>query len=408
MLICSEERVENKIKTFSKFGDTGFGGITRFSLSKEAIKAREEFEKRMRALGANIERDDIGNIYATISGTKEDLPRIVMGSHCDSVKNGGNYDGILGVIGTMEVIETIILEKIQHKHPITAMIWTNEEGALYPPAMMSSGIVCGKFNKEKMLNSKNYKGKTFGEALKESGYIGDEKNRLNERDYMAMLELHIEQGPILEDENKEIGIVEGVVGMVNYKITALGKSDHAGTTPMKNRKDALLAATSIIRYLHEEFDKLDEDLVYTTGEIICQPNIHTIIPNLVEFSLDARHKDKEVIQKVIEVIKTMPKEFDGCKVEYKEEWSRNTVDFDINLIKLVQKSTDEYGYRSKNMYSGAGHDAQYVAEIIPTTMIFVPSKNGRSHCEEEFTALEDCVKGINVLLKTVLNIDKSL
>ncbi|MBU3161321.1 Zn-dependent hydrolase [Clostridium frigoris] len=406
MLICNKDRVQNKIETFATFGDAGHGGITRFSLSEEAIKARAEFVKRMEAVGVVTVTDDMANMYATLPGTEANLQRIVMASHCDSVRNGGNYDGILGVITALEVVETIAIEKIPHRHPITAMIWTNEEGSLYAPAMMSSGVVCGKFEKDKMLESKSPKGKTFGEALVESGYIGDAANRLNPKDYMAMLELHIEQGPVLEVEKKQIGVVEGVVGMINYRIRTYGQADHAGTTPMPYRKDALLAAASVLKYLHAELDKLDSKLVYTTGEIICHPCVHTVIPDLVDFSLDARHQDPEVIKQVVEIIKNMPKVFDKCEVKYQEAWARDTIEFNEELVGLVQKSADEYGYTSKKMYSGAGHDAQYVASIIPTTMIFVPSKNGHSHCEPEFTSLEECFSGINVALQTVLEIDK--
>lgn len=406
MLTCNKDRVKNKIETFAKFGDAGHGGITRFSLSKEDFQAREEFSKRMKDIGAEVVTDDLANMYATLPGSEEGLPRIVIASHSDSVRNGGNYDGILGVITGMEVLETIAAEKIPHRHPITAMIWTNEEGSLYPPAMMCSGVVCGKFDKAKMLASKSPEGKTFGEALKESNYMGDESNRLNPKDYKAMLELHIEQGPVLEAEQVQIGVVEGVVGMVNYRIRTYGQSDHAGTTPMPYRRDALLAAASAIKYLHAELDKLDSDLVYTTGEILCHPCIHTVIPDYVDFSLDARHKDPEVIKQVVEVIQNMPKEFDQCEVKYEEAWARKTVEFNEDLVDLVEKSADAYGYTSKKMYSGAGHDAQYVVDMMPTTMIFVPSKDGHSHCEQEFTSVEECWQGTNVALQTVLAIDK--
>ncbi|MBI6873183.1 Zn-dependent hydrolase [Clostridium aciditolerans] len=405
MFTCDKERLEDKILTFSKFGDAGHGGITRFSLSPEALQARAEFRKRMEAVGAEIKTDDMANMYATIKGS-EDLPAIAMASHVDSVRNGGNYDGVLGVLTAMEVVETIATQKIPHRHPITAMIWTNEEGSLYPPAMMSSGVVCGKFDKEKMLASKSPKGKTFGEALKESGYEGDQANRLNPKDYVAMLELHIEQGPVLEAEKKDIGVVQGVLGMVNYRIRTYGQSDHAGTTPMKYRQDALLAAASAIKYLHEELDKLDSNLVYTTGEIVCHPCVHTVIPDFVDFSLDARHQDPEVIKQVVKVIENIPKELDKCRVEYELQWARNTIQFNKELVGLVKKNAEAYGYSNMDIYSGAGHDAQFVAEMLPTTMIFVPSKDGHSHCEPEFTPVENCWKGANVLLQTVLNVDK--
>ena len=167
MLTCDKERMADKIATFSKFGDAGHGGITRYSLSPEDHQARDEFVKRMKAIGATIETDDMANVYATIPGSVAGLKRIIMASHCDSVKNGGNYDGILGVLTAMEVLETIVTNKIQHKHPLTAMIWTNEEGSLYPPAMMSSGVITGKFDKTTMLASKSVlePTKTFGQAL---------------------------------------------------------------------------------------------------------------------------------------------------------------------------------------------------------------------------------------------------
>ena len=210
MYKCSESRMEDKIKTFSKFGDAGHGGITRYSLSPEAIMARNEFRKRMEAIGAVIEIDDLANMYATIPGSDPDAKRIVMGSHCDSVKNGGNYDGILGVMSAMEVLETVVEKNIPHKHPLTAMIWTNEEGSLYPPAMMCSGIVCYDYLPEDIRCNFRYEDKmatksildptkTFGEALEKSGFKGDKKYRISPEKYMYMFETHIEQGPILED-----------------------------------------------------------------------------------------------------------------------------------------------------------------------------------------------------------------
>lgn len=407
MLTCDKERLENKIVTFSKFGDAGHGGITRFSLSEAALQARAEFCKRMKAAGAEIKTDDMANIYATLKGS-EDLPGIVIASHLDSVRNGGNYDGVLGVLTAMEVLETISTKKIPHRHPITAMVWTNEEGSLYPPAMMSSGVICGKFDKAAMLASKSPEGKTFGEALNNSGYVGEEANRLNPKDYMAMFELHIEQGPVLEAEKKDIGVVEGVVGMVNYRIRTYGQSDHAGTTPMKYRKDALLAAASALKYLHQELDKLDSNLVYTTGEIVCHPCVHTVIPDLVDFSIDARHQNPEVIKQVVKVIENIPKELDKCKVEYELQWARNTIEFNKKLVSFVRNNANAYGYSNMGMYSGAGHDAQFAAEMLPTTMVFVPSKDGHSHCEPEFTPVENCWKGANVVLQTVLDTDDNM
>lgn len=406
MISCNQERLEDKIKTFSKFGDTGNGGITRFSLSLEALAARAEFCKRCEALGMKIVTDDMANIYATIPG-EEDLPAIMSGSHADSVRQGGNYDGILGVLTALEAVETIITEKIPHRHPLTVVIWTNEEGARFEPAMMSSGVITGKFDKEKMLASKDTEGVTFKEALEASGYMGDVLNRMSPDKYAALVELHIEQGPVLEAEGIDIGVVEGVCGMINYEFTFYGQAGHAGTTPMKYRKDALYAAVKTIQYLHEELDKLDSKLVYTTGKISAHPNIHTIIPDVVKFTLDARHQDPEVIKQVLAIIKAIPEEVEKCKVSYNEAWSRATVSFYTEFVDYVEKNAKAYGYTTKRMYSGPGHDAQFITDIIPTTMIFVPSVGGHSHCEIEYTPIENCFKGANVLLQTLLEIDKN-
>jgi len=408
MIQCNFERMEDKIKTFSRFGDTGKGGITRFSLSDEALAARKEFVKRMETIGASIVTDDMANIYATIAGT-EDLPAIVSGSHMDSVRQGGNYDGILGVLTAMEVAETIVKEKIPHRHPITVIVWTNEEGARFEPAMMSSGVVCGKFNKETMLASqaKDIPGYTFGEALDQSGFKGKEENRLDPSKTKALVELHIEQGPVLEAEGIDIGVVEGVCGMINYEFTFTGQAGHAGTTPMKYRKDALYAAVRTIQYLHDELDQLDGKLVYTTGKISAHPNIHTIIPDEVKFTLDARHQDSEVIKQVFEVIKKIPSVVEQCEVSYEEAWARKTVSFTTELVDYVELSAQECGYSNRRIYSGPGHDAQFAIDLVPTTMIFVPSVGGHSHCEIEYTPVESCLKGANVLLNTILHIDEN-
>jgi beta-ureidopropionase / N-carbamoyl-L-amino-acid hydrolase len=408
MYTCSEKRMEDKITTFSKFGDTGHGGITRYSLSKEARQARAEFQKRMEAIGCTVVTDDMANMYATLPGTDPDSPAIMSGSHLDSVLQGGNYDGVLGVMSAMEALETIATEKIPHKHPMTAVVWTNEEGSRFEPAMMSSGVITGKFDKAAMLASvaKDTGDVTFGEALDASGYKGSEANRVDPKKTCGLVELHIEQGPILYAEGFDIGIVEGVCGMINYEITFKGQADHAGTTPMPYRKDALWACAKTLEYLHTECDKLDKKLVYTTGKLYCHPNIHTIIPDEVKLTIDARHQDPAVVAQVVDIIKAIPAVVEKCEVSYQEAWSRKTVEYYKEYVDDVEKSAILLGYKAKRMYSGPGHDAQFLCDIIPTTMIFVPSIDGHSHCEQEKSSVEACYKGANVLLSTLLEIDK--
>ena len=419
MYTCSLERMKDKIKTFSTFGDAGHGGITRYSLSPAAIQARNEFIRRMKAIGAEIETDDVANIYATLPGSDPDAKRIVMASHVDSVKNGGNYDGILGVMSAMEVLETVASEKIPHKHPLTAMIWTNEEGSLYPPAMMCSGIVCydylpediaQKFKYEDMLNSKSIldNKSTFGEALEASGFKGDRKNRISPEKYQYMFETHIEQGPILEDEGCDIGVVDCVLGMFNYRVRFYGQTVHAGTFPMKKRRDAFYAASQALCYLHEEIDKLGvPELVYTTGEVVCHPCVHTCVPDYFDFSIDARHEDPKVLEKVLAIVKSCAdREWAGFRCEVVKAWNRDTVYWDKKLVGYVKSAAEGLGVSHRYIHSGAGHDAQFASYMLPTTMIFVQSKGGLSHCEPEYSTPEHCTEGASVMLNAVLRADQ--
>lgn len=418
MYTCSLDRMSDKIKTFSMFGDAGHGGITRYSLSPEAFMARNEFKKRMEAIGAIIEIDDVANMYATLPGSDPDAKRIVMGSHVDSVKNGGNYDGILGVMSAMEVLETVAEQNIPHKHPLTAMIWTNEEGSLYPPAMMCSGIVCydylpedirGKFRYEDMMNSKSIldKTKTFGDALEVSGFKGDKDNRISPDKYQYMFETHIEQGPILEDAGNTIGVVDCVLGMFNYRVRFYGQTVHAGTFPMPKRRDAFYAASRALCYLHDEIDQLGvDDLVYTTGEVVCHPCVHTCVADYFDFSIDARHEDPKVLEKVLAIVKSVVcKEWSGCTCEVVKAWNRDTVYWDKKLVSYVKSAAEELGIKHQYIHSGAGHDAQFAAYMLPTTMIFVQSKDGLSHCEPEYSTPEHCTDGATVMLNAVLKAD---
>lgn len=401
MKVCNADRLRETIDTFAQFGKTENNGVTRLSLTKEDLEARQYFIKCCEELGMSIKFDDMANIYATLPG-KKDIPPIVMGSHLDSVEKGGRFDGVLGVITPLEVVRTLRDLNIELDTPITLVNFTNEEGARFDPAMMSSGVLTGKFDKDKMLQSQDKHNTTFGEALNVSGFKGDELNRLKEAS--AFIELHIEQGPVLESEHKDIGVVEGVLGIVCYEITVLGESNHAGTTPMKHRKDPLFVVADLITKLRNGLAKLDEELVYTMGRVNVSPNIHTVIPNCVTFTLESRHQNPKVIQQVEEAIRRLPDVVEGCSVSYEKLWGRDTVIFDSIIIDSIEAACEQFGYSSRRMYSGAGHDAQYIAGMVPTAMIFVPSVNGRSHCEEELTTYEDCYKGANVLLQTLLTL----
>lgn len=405
MRLCDGIRLEHTIRTFSKFGQTKNGGVTRLSLSPEDLAARKYFCECCKELGMDVTFDDMANIYATLPG-KKDLPPIVMGSHLDSVEKGGRFDGVLGVLTALEVVRTLRDDNVELDAPIVIVNFTNEEGARFDPAMMSSGVLAGKFVKEKMLYSKDKNGISFVDALEQSGYKGEQKNRLKEA--IAYLELHIEQGPVLESKEIDIGVVEGVLGMVCYEFTIKGESDHAGTTPMSMRKDPLFVATDVMTMLRQQLSKVDEELVYTIGRVNVTPNIHTVIPNKVIFTLEARHQDPAKISMVEEMIHQLPSEIVGCHLSFEKLWSRDTVVFDGSICQIIEDACQKYRYSSHRMFSGAGHDAQFIASYIPSAMIFVPSVNGKSHCEEELTNFEDCLKGANIMLQTVLTLQQKL
>jgi beta-ureidopropionase / N-carbamoyl-L-amino-acid hydrolase len=222
-----------------------------------------------------------------------------------------------------------------------------------------------------------------------------------------MFEMHIEQGPILEDAGNDVGVVTCVLGMFNYRIRFFGQSDHAGTTPMNKRQDALFAAAQALVYLHAEIDKLGRpELVYTTGEIVCHPCVHTVIPDMVDFSIDVRHEDPKVLEQVLAIVKSLEtKEWAKCRCEVELAWQRDTVYFNKELVALVKEAAEEAGVKHQFINSGAGHDAQFASYMIPTTMIFVVSKDGHSHCEQEYSTPEQCTEGATVLLNAVLKAD---
>ncbi|WP_217580804.1 Zn-dependent hydrolase [Lysinibacillus sp. GbtcB16] len=401
MYKCNSRRLQELIEQFSQFGATENGGVTRLSLSDEDVLARNYFCECCEALGMDIDVDDMGNIYATLAG-KKDVPPIVMGSHLDSVEKGGRFDGVLGILTAIEAIRTIKENEIEVDIPLMIVNFTNEEGARFDPAMMSSGVITSKFAKEKMLQSTDKNGVRFHEALQASGYEGEQANRLKEA--LAYIELHIEQGPVLEAKQREIGVVEGVLGMVCYEITITGQSNHAGTTPMSMRKDPMIVASTLITELHEQLGKIDEQLVFTFGRLNVLPNIHTVIPNQVTITIDSRHQDPEVMEQVEDILHALPETAGGCNIHPVKLWGRETVYFDTAICNEVERACQSFGYTAHRMFSGAGHDAQYMASMVPSAMIFVPSIQGKSHCEEEKTTFEDCAKGADILLETVLTL----
>jgi len=405
---CEIIRLKESIDTFSQFGKSENGGVTRLTLTKPDIVARNHLIEMMKDIHLQVSIDDLGNIYGIYKGT-ENLPPIVLGSHGDSVEKGGRFDGILGVLGAYEVVKTFYENKIRTRHPIVIVNFTNEEGVRFEPAMFCSGVLAGVYDEDTIFSTKDRKGISFQSALEQSGFKGSAENRLKEG--AAYLELHIEQGPVLEVVNNNIGVVEGIVGMCCLEIIVNGKSNHAGTTPMKMRIDPLMAAAHLIDRLNDSLRQIDEELVFTIGQFDLSPNLHTVIPHQVKFTLDMRHHSKDVLKKakaLVEQTFQYVEQKTNCQIDQRVLWERETVVFDHTIVHGVEDSTKTLGYSYQRMYSGAGHDAQFIATMMPTGMIFVPSKDGKSHCEEEYSSLESCYNGVNVLRQTVLELDQKL
>ena len=333
----------------------------------------------------------------------------VVGGHLDAQPTGGKFDGVLGVLGALEALRTLVEAGYQTFAPIEVVNWTNEEGARFSPAMTSSGVFAGAFDRAWAVSRRDRSGETFGAALEAIGYRGPE--RCGAHPLSAFFELHIEQGPILEAEAKDIGIVTGVQGMRWYEASVVGQDAHTGATPMHLRKNALVGAARLV-------DKVDAIArahpplaVGTVGSLEVKPNSPNVVPGEVHFTVDFRHPETAVLDSmermlfaaVAEVCGPLRLEATATKI-----WDQPPVAFDAGCIAAVREAAAQSGFSAREIFSGAGHDAAYVARVAPTAVIFVPCRDGISHNEAEFTSKEQCAAGAQVLLQAVLNYDRAL
>ncbi|RFD18548.1 Zn-dependent hydrolase [Komagataeibacter melaceti] len=390
----------------ARFGGTPKGGIRRLTLTPEDRQVRDWFVSTCEALGCTVTHDSMGNQFARRAGQDDSLPPIVMGSHLDTQPTGGKYDGILGVLGGLSVLRALARSGYVTRHPIELVNWTNEEGSRFTPPMMCSGVFAGIFTEQEVLDKRDRAGKRFGDELEAIGYRGNEA--CGQHPVRAYFELHIEQGPILEAENKTIGIVTGVQGARWYEVTVKGKDAHAGSTPMPMRHDALLAAARMIDALDTVACQHAPTAVGTVGLIENRPNSSNVVPGEVFFSVDIRDPDDAV---VAAMETEFHKEFraiaarTGVELEIVRIWDAPAVHFDPACIDMVEQATAESSYPARRIVSGPGHDAAYLAHVAPTAMIFVPCADGLSHNEAESITAEDAEAGANILLKAVLKAD---
>lgn len=402
------DRIIKDIETMSTFNATPKNGVTRLSFSKEDKLARVYIKKEMKKIGLEVWEDGYSNIFGRREGKNPNLPVIMIGSHFDTVINGGLFDGVAGLVASLEILRVFEENSIENDYPIEVVAMNDEEGVRFGTGISNSRAMAGLIDEQELDNAKDKDGISLREAMIEFGITPDLKNARRDKESLkAFIELHIEQGPILEDNNKDIGLVENIVGLDRYRVKIKGKSGHAGTTPMESRKDALIGASKFILAVEKAAKKVAGGTVGTVGELSLSPNASNVIPGYVELSVDIRAINEEKIKRVynelereIEIISKSS----SVDIEIIKELYIAPVSMSKELISIMEKSANKLGYNYIKMNSGAGHDAMIMSTITSTGLIFVPSKDGLSHHPDEWTDFDDLKKGIDLMLNVVADI----
>ena len=396
-------RLWDSLMEMAKIGATPKGGCKRLTLTDLDRQGRELFRRWCEAAGCAVKVDEMGNMFARRPGQDDALAPVMMGSHLDTQPTGGKFDGALGVLGALEVVRSLNDLKIKTRRPIEVANWTNEEGSRYAPAMIASGAFAGVYTKDFAYSRLDGEGKALGDELKRIGFRGEEP--VGGRPLHAFFELHIEQGPILEDEHLDIGVVTHGQGQRWYEIRLTGFESHAGSTPMPRRKDALLGAARIVELVNAIGLRNAPLGVSTVGMLNPYPNSRNVIPGEVFMTCEFRHPIDETLsgmdaalgQGVEEIAKTI-----GLANELEQVFYYAPVAFDPGCVDAVRRAAEHFGYSHRNIVSGAGHDACYIARVAPTSMIFTPCVGGVSHNETEDIKQEWSTAGANVLMHAAL------
>lgn len=377
--------------------------MTRLALTDEDRAGRDLLRQWMLDAGLQVRVDDFGNMVGRRPGAQGG-GAVLMASHIDSVRKGGKYDGAYGVLGALEVMRTLNDHGVTTTKPLELVNWTNEEGVRFEPAMIASGAVAGRFTRDYVYERSDRDGLRFGDELERIGYKGEKGNRPGPID--AYLELHIEQGPVLEDAGIAVGVVEGIVGITWNEVVLEGHADHAGPSPMPLRRDALVAAAKLITEV-DALARATEGAMSTVGRIAAEPNVINTIPGKVTMSVDFRHANPATLHALAGQLVELGQEIaqqSGVAITVNRFWTSEPTPFATDVVAAVQDAADELGVTTQRIWSGAGHDAKYMADITPSAMIFCRSINGLSHCEEEHSTPEDLEAGTNVLLRAALRL----
>ncbi len=398
------DRLVGRINELAQIGGIEGGGVCRLAFSDEDKLARRKIVGWMTELGLEVVIDRFGNIVGIRPGI-EDGPPVMMGSHIDTVETGGPYDGALGVLAGLEVIETLNDAAVETRHPLAVAIFSNEEGCRFQPDMMGSCVFTGQLSLDEACAAATPDGTSIADELARTGIAGESSP--GEIKAKAFLELHVEQGPILENEGIQIGVVEGVQGISWSEINLSGVSNHAGTTPMSLRKDAGFVAAKIAAYVRKLAHDIGSGQVATVGVIELHPSQINVVADQARITVDLRNLDDALLleaERRLEEYSQQAAQAEGVEIEIRRLGRFQPTPFDESVIRLVAKTAENLGFSSKRMSSGAGHDAQILAPTCPTGMIFVPSRGGVSHNVEEFTEMEDISRGTDILLGVVLEL----
>ncbi len=396
------DRLIRRLEELGNVGGLEGGGCCRLALSDEDRQGRDLVTGWMRELGLEVSLDGIGNVLGVRTGS-EDGPPVMIGSHIDTVRTGGIYDGCLGVLAGLEVIETLNNAGIETKRPLAVAFFTNEEGARFAPDMMGSAVHQGFLDLDEALAVTGIDGATVSHELQKIGYCGDTETG-SDRAY-CFIELHVEQGPVLDKEGTAIGVVEGVQGISWTEFVIGGISNHAGTTPMNMRHDAAVVAARIAVEARAIADDMGGDQVATVGVIEVQPNLVNVVANRTLMTVDLRNTNELLLQQAETRLLAFADNAaadEGVTLEQRTLARFEPVTFAAGMVDLVERAAKEQGLTTRRMPSGAGHDAQMFAPNCPTAMIFVPSRDGISHNVKEFTEPEEIQAGANVLLHVVM------
>jgi N-carbamoyl-L-amino-acid hydrolase len=397
------ERLWRDLERSSKIGPGKAGGLRRLALSDEDKEMRGTFIQWCKQAGCTVRIDPAGNIFARRPGRENSLPAVLVGSHLDTQIAGGKYDGVLGVLSALEVVRTLNDGGVETRRPIEIVSWTNEEGARFQPPMMGSGAFAGVHNIDWVLAQRDEDGDSFGAELSRIGYAGTEK--IDPSAYDSYFELHIEQGPALEEQGLDVGIVTGGFTSFGAQLIVEGETAHTGSTPMDKRRNALVGASFIISSLEELGWANQPDGRTACSRIDVLPNKYGIIPNRAEITIDVRHSDPRIAEEMFgKALALVPQVQDAhrLRASVAKEWTFGGVSFDTVLINLVRTVSADLGVSHKHMLSAAGHDAYHLSKVMPTALIFTPCKDGITHNESEH--IEQCTTspGVNVLLHSVI------